>query len=1054
MEDSVSVKSNDSVATSDEYEFVNGCSATKGLITIGEQPLLKIANNGNLDDLRKSLREVLSEDCNSASKMENNSVKHVPVTQTVKKVGQSKFYDTESSKPIVSPIKDSEKKDEMKTENEEYEEEVLNVSVPDVQQECTIFSGVTYLGAAAINAPKSEVEIQRNMGILNEQSSDQGIKVSVSVPSSSDGTVVLYDAISNSVMARYEIHRILFYARGTAGSREASCFAFTWSHGDTQESAIFQCHVFRCDIPEAVGQVSACFAKAFQRVPKSMISSVTSADLGPSLPEKDHVEVFIFEVNMEIKEEDGKGGFSTVPKDRSGFKLRVNVEKQLCLTVQQVSEENQHELEVERCFGVLVSPGRHVKHSDMQLLEMQVSMGSGTGDKQCYIISGHWDPADPAFEALNVETPRDGRMYITVAVDLVIRGIQEPVRFLVETPVKVYPQNERFWYFSRRPLIQQFFLNLKEVPSNDVTEVHYEVLNIETSGELDRNRINLSLNLASLIRSPSISSIDIDTLTPKEEVSDGDEPLLSGTGEVSKDCSEVELESWADVLVRWTSTKQRPKQLGALVRGGIPEALRGEVWQRLAGCENDSAMMGSYRILITKDSSCENVIQRDINRTFPAHHFFKEAGGLGQDSLYRISKAYAVYDQEVGYCQGLSFLAATLLLHMPEEQAFCVFVKLMYDYGLRDMYKDGFENLHMRLYQLNRLMEEHLPQLWQHFSEKGVEFHMFASQWFLTLFTARFPLYFVFHILDVFLLQGVDTLFQVALALLMMCKKDLLQLDFEAILKYFRVSLPKKCRTEEVARQLMRLATSIKVKKLKKYEQDFNTLKEAQDSAEQYNNELENLKSTLMRTEEEKKRLEEEATRVKDMLKREVQKAENESNRNATIITEYKQICQRLDNEQVAAKAALNELRGQIKNCARCRELLGHPVDSQDVHTNTSAPNNKNAVDPQLQRAQERIRELELELAQTKLAHVEAECKNQDLVHQLHATFAELQVAKNAWPPWLSKTLTSIKEVANKKDMPANPSGNSTNMRRDSAPGPVAFPRDSHSRDSLRETAT
>lgn len=54
----------------------------------------------------------------------------------------------------------------------------------------------------------------------------------------------------------------------------------------------------------------------------------------------------------------------------------------------------------------------------------------------------------------------------------------------------------------------------------------------------------------------------------------------------------------------------------------------------------------------------------------------------------------------------------------------------------------------------------------QHFTEKGIETHMFASQWFLTLFTARFPLYFVFHIIDVFLLQGTDTLFQVALALL------------------------------------------------------------------------------------------------------------------------------------------------------------------------------------------------------------------------------------------------------------------------------------------------
>jgi hypothetical protein len=90
-------------------------------------------------------------------------------------------------------------------------------------------------------------------------------------------------------------------------------------------------------------------------------------------------------------------------------------------------------------------------------------MGPGTGDKQSYVISGHWDPADPAFEALNVETARDELIYITVAVDLVIRGIQEPVRFLIETPIKVFPQGERFWYFSRRPLVQQFSLNLRVV---------------------------------------------------------------------------------------------------------------------------------------------------------------------------------------------------------------------------------------------------------------------------------------------------------------------------------------------------------------------------------------------------------------------------------------------------------------------------------------------------------------------------------------------------------------------------------------------------------------
>lgn len=65
-----------------------------------------------------------------------------------------------------------------------------------------------------------------------------------------------------------------------------------------------------------------------------------------------------------------------------------------------------------------------------------------------------------------------------------------------------------------------------------------------------------------------------------------------------------------------------------------------------------------------QDCDCGGTIQRDIHRTFPAHDFFKEAGGVGQDNLFHLTKAYAVYDTEVGYCQGLTFLAATLLLHV------------------------------------------------------------------------------------------------------------------------------------------------------------------------------------------------------------------------------------------------------------------------------------------------------------------------------------------------------------------------------------------------------
>lgn len=47
---------------------------------------------------------------------------------------------------------------------------------------------------------------------------------------------------------------------------------------------------------------------------------------------------------------------------------------------------------------------------------------------------------------------------------------------------------------------------------------------------------------------------------------------------------------------------------------------------------------------------------------------------------------------------------------MPEEQAFCVLVRLMYDYKLRNLYKDGFEILNMKQYQLNRLLEVSINQ--------------------------------------------------------------------------------------------------------------------------------------------------------------------------------------------------------------------------------------------------------------------------------------------------------------------------------------------------------
>lgn len=58
MDDSLSIKSNESVTTSDEYEFVSEKGSSNHQSLLVESPMLKIANNGNLEDLQNNLHEV------------------------------------------------------------------------------------------------------------------------------------------------------------------------------------------------------------------------------------------------------------------------------------------------------------------------------------------------------------------------------------------------------------------------------------------------------------------------------------------------------------------------------------------------------------------------------------------------------------------------------------------------------------------------------------------------------------------------------------------------------------------------------------------------------------------------------------------------------------------------------------------------------------------------------------------------------------------------------------------------------------------------------------
>ncbi|XP_078128219.1 rab GTPase-activating protein 1 isoform X1 [Sander vitreus] len=1070
--------SSDSVSTLNSEDFVlvsrlgdetpsstnNGSDDEKtGLKVISEEGVsFKIVGNGSEQQLQRELEDVLMEpsvvDTGLRSETGMDSLgggDHGPLPATVSPVPAG--YDPLSAPPLklemVLPVQTAQES-ELNERSYRGDESSSDGSPgsPIQDEDSVVFSQLTYLGCASVNAPRSEVEALRMMSILRGQC-QLPLDVTLSVPGVSEGTVRLLDPNTSTEIANYPIYKILFCVRGHDGTPESDCFAFTESHYNAE---IFRIHVFRCQIQEAVSRILYSFATAFRRSAKKAVLS--SQQPAPLTPDSD---LFTFTVSLEIKEDDGKGTFSAVAKDKDkqSFKLRAGMDKKIVIYVQQTSNK---ELAIERCFGLLLSPGKNVKNSDMHLLDLE-SMGKSS-DGKSYIITGSWNPKTPQFQPVNEETPKDKFMYMTTAVDLVITEVEEPVRFLLETRVRVCSPNDRlFWPFSKRNYTETFYLKLRQMERKErkspASDTLYEVVSLESETEREKRKTTASPGIL-----PTGTGTTVPSPPEDDEEEDNDEPLLSGSGDVSKECAEKILETWGDLLSKWhLNLSVRPRQLPALVRSGIPEALRGEVWQLLAGCHNNDHQVEEYRTLITKESPQDSAITRDINRTFPAHDYFKDTGGDGQDSLYKICKAYSVYDEEIGYCQGQSFLAAVLLLHMPEEQAFSVLVKIMFDYGLRDLFKQNFEDLHCKFFQLERLMQEYIPDLYNHFLNVGLEAHMYASQWFLTLFTAKFPLYMVFHIIDLLLCEGISVIFNVALALLKTSKDDLIQTDFEGALKFFRVPVPKRYRSEENAKKLMELACSIKIsqKKLKKFEKEYHTLREqqeqqeapieryerenrrlqeanmrleqenddlahelvsskialrkdldnAEEKADALNKELLLTKQKLVDSEDEKRRLEEESAQLKEMCRRELDKSESEIKKNGSIIGEYKQICsqlsERLEKQQTANRGELEKIRSKVEGCEKCSSLFNKEGRVRAAVT-TAPAGGTEETDEEKEGLKNQLREMELELAQTKLQLVEAECKIQDLEHHLGLALNEVQAAKKTW---FNRTLSSIKTV-------------------------------------------
>ncbi|XP_064199673.1 TBC1 domain family member 14 isoform X2 [Anguilla rostrata] len=256
-----------------------------------------------------------------------------------------------------------------------------------------------------------------------------------------------------------------------------------------------------------------------------------------------------------------------------------------------------------------------------------------------------------------------------------------------------------------------------------------------------------------------------------------------------------------EILPNW-ETMCTSRRVRELWWQGVPPSVRGKVWSLAIGNElnithelysiclsrarekwkamptssSDTESEDAGLSLADKEASLE-LIKLDISRTFPNLCIFQK-GGPYHDMLHSILGAYTCYRPDVGYVQGMSFIAAVFILNLDTADAFIAFTNLLnkpcqmaffrVDHSLMLTYFAAFEVF----------FEENLPKLFAHFKSNNLSPDIYLIDWIFTLYSKSLPLDLACRVWDVFCRDGDEFLFRTALGILKLYEDILTKMDF------------------------------------------------------------------------------------------------------------------------------------------------------------------------------------------------------------------------------------------------------------------------------------
>lgn len=251
---------------------------------------------------------------------------------------------------------------------------------------------------------------------------------------------------------------------------------------------------------------------------------------------------------------------------------------------------------------------------------------------------------------------------------------------------------------------------------------------------------------------------------------------------------------WTREIVPHWDKKKRTKALYELVLQGIPASVRTKVWPMLLG--NDLHITPELFKIYVKQAEAGKALRAtglvmegvgkletasligvDLPRTFPALAFYQE-GGPNHAELHRVLDAYVCYRPDIGYVQGMSYLAAILLLYLDDSAAFSCLANLLNRSVQMAFYKMDVD-MQQYISLFETLFKRTLPELFSHFESIGLTSDMYLLDWILTIFSKSLPLDLSTRLWDIYIYEGQSFFFRASLGILKYTQSNILANDLD-----------------------------------------------------------------------------------------------------------------------------------------------------------------------------------------------------------------------------------------------------------------------------------